>query len=202
MKLPLALYGPEIRFDVHRDGEHIGVHRVTIDSTARSLTVRSEADFEIVFLGVFSYRYVYRSTAEWIDGDLHRLAAEVNDDGDSASLTAMRTGARMRLDVNGQTTMTEAPILPTNHWNANVIGARRVLNTLTGNVNNVAVVRQAREPIPTERGPVMATRYAYTGDLNTEVWYDDAGRWVKLRFKGRDGVPIDYRCRLCQGGPQ
>ena len=46
-----------------------------------------------------------------------------------------------------------------------------------------------------------ATRYAYTGDLDNEVWYDDVGRWVKMRFKGRDGSTIDYVCRRCQGGP-
>jgi hypothetical protein len=57
-----------------------------------------------------------------------------------------------------------------------------------------------REFVDTERGPVMATRYAYHGDLETEVWYDDFGRWVKMRFAGRDGSTIEYVCTLCQGG--
>ena len=81
-----------------------------------------------------------------------------------------------------------------------MLGQKRVLNTLTGNVNNVTLVAKGREAIATERGDVVATRYAYTGDLvDTEVWYDDAGRWVKLRFMGRDGTPIEYACRRCQG---
>ena len=54
--------------------------------------------------------------------------------------------------------------------------------------------------VATERGPVMATRYAYSGELQTEVWYDECGRWVKMRFAGRDGSIIDYVCRQCQGG--
>ena len=56
------------------------------------------------------------------------------------------------------------------------------------------------ETVMTENGPVTATRYRYSGELETEVWYDDAGRWVKLRFKGREGTPIAYKCRRCQGG--
>jgi hypothetical protein len=35
--------------------------------------------------------------------------------------------------------------------------------------------------------------------LNTEVWYDDLGRWVKMRFNGPDGSAIEYVCRRCQG---
>ena len=55
--------------------------------------------------------------------------------------------------------------------------------------------------VATERGGIPATHHAYTGDLSTEVWYDDAGRWVKMRFEAQDGSTIDYVCRRCQGGP-
>jgi geranylgeranyl diphosphate synthase type II len=57
----------------------------------------------------------------------------------------------------------------------------------------------AREYVATERGQVPATYYRYTGDLLAELWYDDDGRWVKMRFKGRDGSMIEYVCRRCQG---
>ena len=43
-----------------------------------------------------------------------------------------------------------------------------------------------------------ATRYRYSGELEqTEVWYDDEGRWLRLRFPGGDGLPIDFICRRC-----
>ena len=80
-----------------------------------------------------------------------------------------------------------APILPTDHWNAAVLGNTRVLNTLTGIVNDVRINKLGRTEVATEVGQVSATHYAYTGDLQTEVWYDDAGSWVKMRFKGNDG---------------
>ena len=90
--------------------------------------------------------------------------------------------------------------MPTNHWNNTVLGHVRVLNTLTGNVNKVKLVPKGQEMIFTERGDVSANRYAYTGDLeDTEVWYDELGRWVKLRFLGRDGTPVEYVCQKCLG---
>ena len=57
-----------------------------------------------------------------------------------------------------------------------------------------------KEPIMTERGEVMATKYLFSGELENTVWYDGAGRWVKMKFEGRDGIPITYNCRRCQGG--
>ena len=77
--------------------------------------------------------------------------------------------------------------------------ASKVLNTLTGKMNNVRIEARGQEYVPTEGGDVKAMRYAYTGELETEVWYDQEDRWVKMRFVGKDGVSIDYVCRKCQG---
>ena len=104
----------------------------------------------------------------------------------------MRTGQRSYV--------TPGQVFPTSHWHGAVVSEQRVLNTLTGLVNEVRIEARGREPVETESGMVAAGRYAYSGDLNTDVWYDDCGRWVKLRFQARDGSTIDYVCRRCQGG--
>ena len=46
-------------------------------------------------------------------------------------------------------------------------------------------------------GKVKAMRYAYTGDLETEIWYDDKKRWVGMEFVGSDGSHIKYLCKKC-----
>jgi hypothetical protein len=93
---------------------------------------------------------------------------------------------------------TPAPIFPTNHWNVDVVNHTLVLNTLTGLLNTVSITAQGSETIPTENGPINATRYSYSGDLKNEVWYDNEGRWVKMRFEASDGSIIDYVCKRCQ----
>ena len=47
------------------------------------------------------------------------------------------------------------PLLPTNHWNASVLDANRVLNTLTGDVHKVRIVAVGRELVATEQGDVV-----------------------------------------------
>ncbi len=197
---PITLYGRELKFDVLRNGREAGQHSVRFDRKGSVLTVDSDFQLQIDLLFVTIFQYRYQAREEWRDGQLDQMTVQVDDDGTPVSLDVERRGNRLTVRNGEDTYGVDAPIFPTNHWHAGVIGDRRVLNTLTGRVNRVIIQPIGRETIPTESGPVTATRYAYTGELETEVWYDDAGRWVKMRFAGRDGSIIDYVCRRCQGG--
>ncbi len=196
---PYSLYGEEIFFDVYRDGDKVGFHRVRFSGSGDNLTVRSDFELEIDFLFLTAFRYLYNSEGQWRQGRLESLTATVDDDGEDFAFGVFRDGAQLRIAKAGETITTDSPLFPTTHWNAGVLGQTEVLNTLTGLVNQVRIEPRARETVTTERGEIPATRYAYTGELETEVWYDDTGRWVKLRFDGRDGSSIEYLCRRCQG---
>ena len=196
---PLALYGDEIYFDVYRSGEKVGFHQVSFEKSGADLTVRSRFEVEVDVLFFTAFRYLYQSEGKWQGGRLKSLKAEVNDDGETFSVQAQRIGDKTRVETPEGSYLTKASIFPTNHWNPAVLPENQVLNTLTGRINNVKIEPQARETVDTMQGKVPATRFAYSGDLDTEVWYDDGGRWVKMRFKGRDGSMIEYVCRRCQG---
>lgn len=195
-----AAVGDEILFDVRRDGKRVGFHNVHFDRAADGLIVNTEFQIEISFLGLVVYRYRYDSRAVWKGGDLDFIRATVDDDGAITEVRGRRVGDRFLVQAGDDTYDTAAPIFPTNHWNPDVLGQGRVLNTLTGRINDVRIEPQGQEPVSTEKGEVPATRYAYTGDLETEVWYDASGRWVKMKFKGRDGSTLEYECRRCLGG--
>ncbi len=196
---PLALYDGEIRFDVLRNGQPAGWHRTTFVENGTALTVNSVFNLEIDFLFFTAFRFRYESETDWRDGALERLEARTDDDGSRNSLKAVRDGAFYVIKNGQETYNTRGPVYPTDHWNPAVLQQQRVLNTLTGRINQVQITPVDRETVQTEHGPVTATRYAYTGELETEAWYDDAGRWVKMRFAGRDGSTIEYVCRRCQG---
>jgi hypothetical protein len=163
------------------------------------LGVESNFQLKIDFLFFTAFQYDYQSTATWANGQLHRLNATIDDDGELFSVLAVRKSDLFQLNVPDGVVSVDAPLYPTNHWNPAVVEQVRVLNTLTGKINNVQIKAQNKESVLTENGTIEATRYAYSGDLETEVWYDDAGRWVKMRFKARDGSTINYVCRRCQG---
>lgn len=195
---PFALYGDGISFSVWRDGRQVGSHLTRFTDTGAGVRVDSQLSLAIPFLMITAYRYDYRSSALWRDGVLDHLRASVDDDGALSAFEAHRDGESLVVVGDGTTERFPLPLYPTNHWNPDVLGATAVLNTLTGRLNQVAIVDRGEETVETAHGPRPARRYEYTGDLQAEVWYDDGGRWVKLRFQGRDGSTIDYRCERCR----
>ena len=198
-ELARELYGGrDLVFEIHRRGRKVGTYDVRFIEGDDALRVHSRFELSLDFL-IFRYDFRYDSTEVWRDGRLTRLEATVDDDGDVHVTTLRRTAAGYRL--NGpdgpDTVASSAPLFPTTHWNPGVIGQDRVFNTLTGRVNRVEIRDRGAETVETAGGPRPARRYEYTGDLETEVWYDAGGRWVKLRFEGRDGSVIDYKCVTC-----
>lgn len=196
---PFVLYGKEIHFDVYREGKKVGTHQVTFSGTLDDLKVESLFTLKIKILFIEAYYYEYQSLSRWINGVLTSLKASVDDDGEKSFVEASRKGNKIIVKNSQNTFSSSIPLFPTNHWHPGVLNQEFVLNTLTGSLNAVKIIAKGREDILTERGSILATRYAYTGDLDTEIWYDDAGHWVGMQFKGTDGTLIKYVCRACLG---
>lgn len=196
---PLARYGEQIRFEIHRKGKSVGWHTVSFERAGDALRTRSTVHIAVDFLFFTAFRYRYESDATWRQGQFERAEVKIEDNGKPLLLRVMREGERALVSGTSGAFSMDASTHMTEHWNAAVLDQRQVLNTLTGKLNEVDIQRGRRELVDTERGPVPASVYHYTGDLKIDVWYDDEGRWVKMRFKGRDGSPIEYVCRRCQG---
>lgn len=198
---PMSLYGKTVEFDVLRNGQPVGEHVTTFSKKGDILQVDHRFDVTVSFF-VFRFSYLYTASATWRNCMLQTLTARVDDDGEKTEVRARRTGNKLQIDGPAGAVSADMPIFPTHHWHSGVIDQTRVFNTITGDVDDVRISAVGREIVNTESGPVEATRYAYTGDLETEVWYDDLGRWVKMAFTGTDGSSIEYVCRRCQGAPQ
>ena len=195
---PLAVYGPEHRFTVMRNGEVVGSHRLQFEQMADGLSIEAHFELEIPFLFFTAYRYSYRSAAQWQDGRLIRLEAKTDDDGEVSRAVAERRGDGSLWITGPRGEYTAPPdLLPTNHWNPDVVTRDQVLNTITGALNAVTIRDLGEDVVQTSGGIVRARHYLYTGELQNEVWYDESGRWVKMRFPARDGSVIEYLCQTC-----
>ena len=64
------------------------------------------------------------------------------------------------------------PIFPTDHWHFGVVNENIVINTLTGDLNKAVILRKNQERLTCGSRCFLAQRYSYTGDLKTDVWYD------------------------------
>jgi hypothetical protein len=194
---PFDLYGDTIRFQVLRNGAPVGEHTVEFRRQGDTLIVDTRFDLKVQMLFVTAYRYEYRASDTWRNGCLNGMEVVVNDDGDRHHVNAVADGDRLVIDGPRGRTDVANEIYPTHHWNAGVLGADRVLNTITGRVAEVDIIDKGMETVSVNGESRPARRYAYSGELRTEVWYDERGRWVKMRFAGADGSTIEYVCETC-----
>lgn len=198
---PIERYGSSLEFDVIRNDTAVGTHRIDFRRDGDDVIVETRFDLTLTVLTLPIYRFLYTSVERWRGDALVSLDATTDDDG-TVSRTVV-SAEENGLVIDGPSGQISAPkgTYPTTHWNNHVIGADRVINTITGALNAVTITDEGVDTVDTAAGPLAARHYAYRGDLTTDVWYDDAGRWVKMRFAGKDGTMITYRCKTCAPAP-
>ena len=195
---PLQLYGGEIVFDVIKKGDKVGTHRVVFSRKASGdLGVESRFQLTMTFLTIPIYEFLYRSNEVWRGGLLQDLAVEISDGGEGSKIRALPKGQGLSISGPHGDVEVSQPIYPTNHWNADVLSQKRVLNTLNGKISQVEITDAGRETIRAEGMMVEARKFQYSGDIDTTVWYDDQGRWLKMRFTAKNGSIVDYECTKC-----
>ncbi len=194
---PFSLYGERIYFDVYRNDKRVGAHEVRFRRDGNQIVADSSFDLSLRILGLFTYTYSYQSSEKWENNQLVALNATIDDNGDISSVRVDKTDGQLQVIGPTSQEIGVPDLFPTTHWNSNVVGATQIINTITGSINEVTMVDMGRTEVPAGDTLRPATHFAYQGELSTEVWYDDEGRWVKMRFPGSDGTMIEYRCQVC-----
>ena len=197
----VATYGDRIEFDVLRNGKTIGEHITTFDVGADGIRVESRMQLGITVFYIPVYRFSYESRSRWCGDRLRELEAEVSDNGEISKTAVATTGEALKIERNGIVVEGPADLIPTDHWNPEVLARKAVLNTITGRLNTVTSERCITGSDLIEGAAPQGQCYEYAGDLQTRVWYDPAGRWVGLEFVASDGSSISYVCRVCRSKP-
>lgn len=168
-----------LAFDVIRKDRDIGDYVVTFRGSGDDLTVDIATDVHVrvPVIGVSAYRFTQTSTETWRGGRLAGLTSRTDDNGTPHDITVGAT-----------------PLIPASLWNADMVQAQAVLNTIDGSTDPITVSTLGTESVMTGSGPVSATHYALRGGLNRDLWYAD-GRLVHVRFAAEDGSQIDYVLR-------
>jgi hypothetical protein len=183
-----------LKFEVALDDQPIGEHSLTFSRGADgSLETRIAIDLAVKFGPFTVFDYTHRNASLWQDGVLQRMRSQTDDNGDRHDVTIELVGDQLRI-VNDSAPDYTAPrnMLPTTYWMASTVTQDRLINSQTGEMLEVDIQEVGRETVPGPDGPIEATRYRMVGDLEIELWYDDAGILVALAFEAR-GSDVTYR---------
>lgn len=180
-------------FEVDRDGSKIGTHRLEFHRDNGALNVDIDIELRVGLGPLTLFRYEHTNATQWEAGQLVRMDAKTNDDGDEHRVEVRRDGeGKLIIRTDGAETKADGDLLPSTYWMRATVEQSRLLNTQTGEIGTVEIESLGTRTVETPDGPVEAEGYELTGDLEARTWYDAQGRWVKLAFEAR-GSEITYR---------
>jgi hypothetical protein len=185
-----------LNYTVLRDGKNIGTHAVTIEHKGSETDVSVKTDITVKMLFVTAYKFKHASQEMWNNGQLISLTSTTDDDGTPKELTARAENGVLTLDstVKGQERRQQADVgtEPASLWNPDTVKQSALLNTLDGQMMQIKVKDLGTENVDASGAALSAHHYSLTGDLTRELWFDDAGRLVRMRFPDKTNTEIIY----------
>jgi hypothetical protein len=175
-------------FQILMNGDPVGTHSVTVTGSGDTASVRVAIDMA-GRVGPIRFTYAHRCEETWRRGALQSLSCTDRENNRNSSVTVSLAGAA--LSVNGTGFRGEAPAttLPSSWWNAGTVRRTgRVLDTRDGRLIRLSATRVGEAQVAGQR----ATHWRLRGGVDKDIWYDDAGRWVKSTFR-LAGQAFEYR---------
>ena len=181
-----------LHFEVLRDGSSIGTHIVRFQEEGETLTVEHEVRIAVTIAFITVYRYEQDRTETYRDGQLVAFHNRTDDDGDVTEVTGSAVEGGMEVVGPEVSHTVPAGMVLTGYWNHETVERTRLLDSGDGTVLEIAVTDGGLETVEAWGRQVEAWRYALSGGMEKELWYDAAGIWVRMRQVARDGSIIEY----------
>jgi hypothetical protein len=178
-------------FEILMNGKPIGRHSVTVSKSADVTNVRIAIDMSGK-IGPIGFTYRHRCEEAWRGTQLTSLNCTDKENRSSKSVAANLRGTDLVVDGTGYKGSAPASLLPSSWWRFSTINQTRLLDSRDGKLSRVNVNRVGEEVLQIGGTPVRANHYQVRGAVNTDLWYDGTGRWVRTAFKIA-GQSFDYR---------
>ena len=185
----------EWRFDVLLDGKPIGYHRFELQHQGEQKILTTEASFDVKFLFVTAFRYRHENTEVWSDDCLLSIDASTNSNGKKLRVRGSVDDESFSLRSETGPATLPGCVKTFAYWNPAVLDSARLLNSQTGEYEEVAVTLEGTEPVTVDGASVDALRYrlsARAGDIT--LWYSQNGKtWLGLEAPAKGGRKILYQ---------
>jgi len=181
-------------FEVFLDDKPIGFHEFALDGSEGRYTLTTRASFDVKILFINAFRYRHENVETWQDGCLTGISARTDNNGE-----ALTVEGEIEADRFVVTSAVGNDVLPScvksfAYWNPDILTADRLLNSQTGEFEDVDIVFEERELLAVDGRDIEADRYALTTNEKTiRLWYSAAGqRWLALEAPAKGSRKIRY----------
>jgi Family of unknown function (DUF6134) len=172
----------------------VGTHTVDVQSSGNQMnvTIRIDLNVSVAFVTLFEFKHDCEEI--WQSGRLVSLRSKTNDNGDKFQVTAEATPEGIRIEGPGGPAIAPADAYTSNSvWNTAVLEQKTVIDAQHGGIIGLSVSPRGEQQVAVAGRQVPAEKYqVVTPFVAGNVWYDEAGRWVKALFE-KDGEQMEYR---------
>jgi hypothetical protein len=180
-------------FRVRVDDREIGQHDFTLKIKNEQRELITRARFQVKAFLINFYTYEHDNRELWRENCLTSIEARTNDNGDKTTVRGARTAANLTLTVNGENRTLANCVMSFAYWNPDMLQAKRLLNSQTGEYEAVNITARGKETIKVRGIEVVAERHTLrTKDYTIDLWYSEQGEWLKLNSTTPQGKLLQY----------
>ena len=188
-------YQADWRFEVLLNDKPIGFHSFSLTGQGERQTLTTEAQFDVKFLFIDAFRYRHDNTEIWGNGCLDSINATTDSNGDFLSVRGQRFENSFRLEGEPAEPLPGDCIQTFAYWNPDILDSSQLLNSQTGELEEVTVTRESLDVVNINGKSVEAIRYrlqAKSGAIT--LWYsnDESRRWLALEAPAKGGRTLRY----------
>lgn len=186
---------PEQRWDfrVFLDDKEVGSHRVSLFNGLDNQYIQVKAEFDVKFLFITAFSYRHKAQEAWQNGCLADIATETNNNGEELFVKAAPADQGLKISrVEGETTL-KGCVRSFAYWNPELLNASSLLNTQTGEYENVSLREFGQEAIEIEgiERPALRKRILLKKS-HIDLWYSNQGDWLALKAPVSGGRTLSY----------
>ncbi len=199
-----ALQDPlEWKFKVYLDDREIGFHDFTVSNSAGRTRVDIDARFNVRFLFINAYQYQHRNAEIWEDNCLQEIKATTNDNGKRLTVQGNVEGDGFTIRSSVAEAEFGACPMSFAYWNPELLGATQLLNSQTGELQDVVVTARGEDEVRYGGATLPALRYDLEVDgQEISLWYGaDDHRWLALEAPARGNRLLRYEPVLLPAEP-
>lgn len=185
--------GGKLEFTIARDGSGIGRQALTFARDGERLTVDTRVEIAVKRFFVTVHLFERSARSVWRGGLIESYTASTDNNGEKTSLTITARGDALEIRTNGRSRSVARTMKVPELWNIDVLSEKSVIDTVTGEVNEVAVSPPEKTVLEVGGRKIPARRYRMTGKATRDLWYDEEGGLLQISRTARDGSKIVTR---------
>jgi len=184
-----VVYGIE-----HSKYGDIGTHSLTFSHDGADLIVAVNVRIRVKVLFITAHSVTANRRETWRAGRLVAYRSNTVENNRPTEVTAREEAGKLVIEGPEGKAEAAGPVFPTNPWNPEIVNAKLLMETGTGELLHVLVRPAGEEELAVAGRSVKARKYLISGDMARELWFDAAGNLLQFRFQ-RDGAMLTFKRR-------